>query len=107
MAGLETNTDSLNYTYYPERFNARTIFLRPRPEVLDQLPRMSRQLAKAADADGQVAHRPGIRERHDGDRHGLGRPACGRLRHDADADVAFHQPAHRVEAAELHAQAQR
>ena len=41
------------------------------------------------------------------DRHGARRPPRRRLRHDADADIAFDQPADRVEAAQLHAQPQR
>ena len=41
------------------------------------------------------------------DRHGARRALRRGLRHDADADIAFDQPAHRVETAQLHAQAQR
>ena len=43
----------------------------------------------------------------DGDRHRPRRAPRRRLRHDADADLAFDQPAHGVEAAQLHAQPQR
>ncbi len=75
--------------------------------MLDELPRVERQLLHVADADGQFALRPRILQRHHGNRHGLGDAARGRLRHNADADLAFDKPADGVEAAQLHPQAQR
>ncbi len=57
-------------------------------------------------ADRQVAHRPGVVERHRRDRHGAGGPARGRLGHDAEADPALDQAADRIEAAQLHPQPQ-
>jgi hypothetical protein len=75
--------------------------------MLDQLPRKGRQFGAAPHADGQIAHRPRIGQRDGGDRHRLRHPSRGGFRHDADADIAFHQPAYRVEAEQLHAQTQR
>ena len=55
----------------------------------------------------ELAHRPGVGQLDDRDRHRARHPPRGRFRHDADADLAFHHPADRIEAAQLHAQPQR
>src|SRR5580704_9338399 len=75
--------------------------------MLDQLARVERQFAHAANADRQVAHRPRVSQRHDRNRHGLRHAARGGFRHDADADLAFDEATYGVEAAQLHAQPQR
>src|SRR5579864_8071436 len=75
--------------------------------MLHQLPRIKRQLAHAPNADRQIAYRPWVGQRHDRDGHGLRYAARGGFRHDADADLAFDQATHGVEAAQLHAQPQR
>src|SRR5262249_12887536 len=74
------------------------------PQMLHQLPRIRRQLGKIAHADREIARRPRIRQRHRRDRHGAADPLRRGLRHDADADLAFDQAAHGVEAAQLNAQ---
>src|SRR5262245_14479544 len=76
-------------------------------QLLDELAGLGRQLVDDANADREVAHRPRVGEIDRLDRHGLRRPAHRGLGHDADADVALDQPAHRIEAAQLDAQPQR
>src|SRR6266850_3543285 len=76
------------------------------PQMLNQLARIGRQLAEAPDADGELAHRPSVRQLDDRDRHGALNAPRRAFRHNADADIALDQPAHRVEAAQLHAQPQ-
>src|SRR4029079_17178968 len=75
-----------------------------RPHVLDELARIRRQRREVADADCQIAQRPGIGEIDRLDSHALGRPPRRGRRHHADADIAFNQPADRVEASQLHAE---
>src|SRR5207247_3511511 len=58
-------------------------------QVLDQLARIGRQVAQPPDADGELAHCPGIGERDDRDRHGARDAMRGGLRHDTDSDVAL------------------
>ena len=91
------------------------------PRAGHSLPSTS---ARRANARRVAAHRAAVRRRlrmqivrsrtaqgsdsvHRLDRHGLRHAARRRFRHDADADLAFDQPAYRVEAAQLHAQPQR
>src|ERR1700689_1263412 len=66
-------------------------------QMFDELPRVERQLGEFPDANCQIAHSPGIAERHSRNLHGLCDATRGRLRHNADADPAFDHPAHRVE----------
>src|SRR5262249_2726065 len=80
---------------------------RSRAQMLDQLARIGRQLGEAADADGELTHRPGVGERDHCDRHGARDAMRRRLRHDPDSHVALDEAANRVEAAQLHTQAQR
>src|SRR5580700_8163851 len=101
-----SETTSGTYLRDDPRISLRSCGL-PGAQMLDQLPRIERQFAHAANADGQIAHCPSIGQRHDRDRHGLRHAARGGFRHDADADLAFDQPAYGVEAAQLHAQPQR
>ena len=75
--------------------------------MLDQLACVGRQLVEAADADRELAHGPRIGQRHRDDRHGPHHAARGGLGHDADPDITLDQAAHRIEAAQLHAQPQR
>ena len=75
--------------------------------MLDQLPRVGRQVGERAHANGQFAQGPLVLETHHGDRHGPSGATRRRFGHDAEADVAFDHAAHRVEAAELHPQFQR
>lgn len=65
------------------------------------------QARQAAHADGELALRPVVGQVDNAQRHGAGRAAGGGFRHDADPDPALHQPADRIEAAQLHAQPQR
>ena len=74
--------------------------------MINQLPRVRRQHLNITNANCQLAKRPGISEPHGADRHGALGPMHGRLRNDADTDVAFDQAADGVEAAQLHAQTQ-
>src|SRR5207253_5868964 len=69
-------------------------------QMLHELARIGCELAEVADADGEVADRPGVGQRHGGDRHGPRHAPCGRLRHDADADIALYQPAQGIEEAQ-------
>src|SRR5580693_650475 len=68
-------------------------------QMLHQLPRVERQLFHVAHADGQLANRPRVAQRHHRDRHSPQHAPRRRLRHDTDANVALDEPAHGVEAA--------
>ena len=75
--------------------------------MLHELPRVGRKLLDAADADGKLAYRPRIRQRHRCNCHGPRYTPCGGLRHNANAHIALDQATYRIEAAQLHAQPQR
>src|SRR6185436_9168983 len=73
-------------------------------EAAHQLLCVDRQVRKPSYADGEVALRPVVGEVDPAQRHRL-HAAHGRgFRNDADADVALDEPAHGIEAAQLHAQ---
>ena len=73
--------------------------------MFDQLPRRWRQVFQGADAQGEVAGRPGIVQIDGGDRHGPGCSSGGGFGHDPKTDACLHHPADRVEAAQLNPQA--
>ena len=75
--------------------------------MLDQLACIWRQVAQPPDADGELAHGPRIGQLDDRDRHGTRDPPRRALRHDPYPHIALDQPAHSVEAAQLHPQSQR
>ena len=75
--------------------------------MLDELTGIGRQLVEATDADRKLAHCPRIGQHHRNNCHGPRDAPRGGLGHDADPDIALDQPAHRIEAAQLHAQSQR
>ena len=66
-----------------------------------------RKGVEVANADRQLAQRPRVAEVERLDRHRLDGLTRRGGRDHADTDVAFDEPAHRVEASQLHAQAQR
>src|ERR1700694_5866331 len=77
------------------------------PHMLDELARIGRQRLEIADANREIAQRPGAGKVDRLDRHAFRRAAGGCWGHDADPDIAFDHSADRIEAAQLHAEAKR
>src|SRR5512138_1053086 len=78
----------------------------PFGKVADEILRVHRKVVDLAHADRQIAYRPLVRELDAMKRHRLHVAGGVRLRHHADADVAFDEPADGIEATKLHAQLQ-
>ncbi len=69
--------------------------------MANEVAGVDRQIGLPADADRQVTVRPVVGQLDPMDRHRLGMALGGGRRDNADPDIAFDQPAHRVEAAQL------
>ena len=68
----------------------------------DQVAGVDWQIRLPADADGQIAQRPVVRESDAMQRHGLGVTLRGRCGNDTDADIALHQSTDGIEAAQIY-----
>src|SRR5262245_45334287 len=75
--------------------------------MIDKLTRIWRKRLEIAHANGQLARRPRIGEPNGPDCHGAFGAPHSRLRHNADADVAFDQTTDGIETSQLHPQAKR
>ena len=74
-------------------------------QMLHELPRRRRQILQGPDAQSEIARSPGILQFDGNDRRGSGGAAGGGLGHDAEAHAGLHHAADRIEAAQLHPQA--